>query len=603
MGNGAGVESLNNKGTTTSYSKENEHNNTTKLLYLKIERQIKQGSFFQSQNQELYKQLIYDAINMNQLDILELLLPHGNIKLIYPLHIAAKLGKMESLELLISAGFNGLLVDNDGNIPLHYSSKNNSFESSLCAQCLLYSDNKKSINYYDNNNNLPQHIAVSHNNYYVLKLLLENKIKISTPNGKGYTIIQIAKKNNYQNLIELIQNFTENNNKNDRNRYNNNNNNHNSNKPPIAVNQDRIMEIWERFFENAFSRLALSDEDICDNINTIDNYAKLSVNKNNSYDNYDDMKVSSYSYDDDYSNKMIINNKKKQKNDNYNKNENKDDISIISVRSSNQDYEDYDLSNNSFNIQTSYRWFEWIICYNYDNNYYDDSNNYHHTNEAYYVINKRTYLTRWLTDHINQCKYDLILPMNLSIWDNYDVMVAKPYPVTIKDTILDGWLTYYDYNSNTCQWMSIPTKCCENYLPLNSGYEYQETLISLGFEPNNDNNDNDNNNNEENNNVDRIWYKADQSCAYAWILVIIANVNNHKSDSKSDDDSQEQFTKYYMNRLTGQTIWNEPSNWIQLVTAWDGWMLCCNEDAPLDLFWFNPISGESIWADSSISQE
>ena len=89
MGNGAAI-----------YSKQAvilDHN------YKDTEELCRSGYY--AGNSRAFEDAIKKAIIDTRLDILEILIPSGSCKDVFPLHIAAGLGNLESLELLISAGF------------------------------------------------------------------------------------------------------------------------------------------------------------------------------------------------------------------------------------------------------------------------------------------------------------------------------------------------------------------------------------------------------------------------------------------------------------------------------------------------------------------
>ena len=63
---------------------------------------------------DAFEAAIRKAISETRLDILEILIPSGHCKHVFPLHIAASLAKLESLELLISAGFDICQTNSNG---------------------------------------------------------------------------------------------------------------------------------------------------------------------------------------------------------------------------------------------------------------------------------------------------------------------------------------------------------------------------------------------------------------------------------------------------------------------------------------------------------
>lgn len=118
MGNGASVG--------------NNQRHLPKLI--NIEKLATNGYFIT--NPDEYKLSIEECIKTGEMDILEILIPAGNAKVVLPLHIAAKLGSLEACELLLSAGFNYLSVDKRGYTPLHCCCLNRSSEALLCITLL-----------------------------------------------------------------------------------------------------------------------------------------------------------------------------------------------------------------------------------------------------------------------------------------------------------------------------------------------------------------------------------------------------------------------------------------------------------------------------------
>ena len=84
---------------------------------------------------------------------------------------------------------------------------------------------------------------------------------------------------------------------------------------------------------------------------------------------------------------------------------------------------------------------------------------------------------------------------------------------------------------------------------------------------------------------DSRYYSADQTCARAWVLVIGFSSEQEDSKAAEDETAMETAVYYYSNRITGETSWQPPGNWHELVAGWENWTLCCNEDNCDDLYW------------------
>ena len=106
-----------------------------------------------------YSQAVETYVAHSRLAELEVIVPAGRTKNVHPLHLAAKYGKIDCVELFHSAGFNPLLADREGKTALHYSAFNRSQESALCATYLaMTSPSALAIRDLDGNN--PIHLAV-----------------------------------------------------------------------------------------------------------------------------------------------------------------------------------------------------------------------------------------------------------------------------------------------------------------------------------------------------------------------------------------------------------------------------------------------------------
>jgi hypothetical protein len=94
--------------------------------------------------------------------------------------------------------------------------------------------------------NTPLHIAVEENNFMAVQTLLALKtLNSKLPNTDGETARDIAKRLRYENILNLLDNRTT-------NKVGNNRNIGSDLKGAQPVDQERIMKIWETFFENAF---------------------------------------------------------------------------------------------------------------------------------------------------------------------------------------------------------------------------------------------------------------------------------------------------------------------------------------------------------------
>ena len=224
--------------------------------YTTVERLARKGYFMS--NFEEYKRAIEESVRMNELDVLEVLIPAGNTKMALPLHIAASMGNIEACELLLSAGFGFLQSDNDGRTPLHLCAMHGtgSVDAAVCITLLGLQGNN-AANIRDRQGCTPLHCAISSNNVDAVRWLLDSKgINVKLANGDGLTARDLARKKGYKHILELLdvkegflrpessQVMTDINAKSKAN-------------PGYseAVDQERIMRVWEAFFENAYKHM------------------------------------------------------------------------------------------------------------------------------------------------------------------------------------------------------------------------------------------------------------------------------------------------------------------------------------------------------------
>ena len=123
------------------------------------------NSYFYDNFQD-YQSALQKAIRNDSIDVLEILIPAGNAKRLQPLHMACRLGKLDSVELLLSAGFSASFKDDHGRTPLHLCGYVCTNESGLCAT-LLATHEKKATRIMDRDGLTPLHVAAKENNCHV----------------------------------------------------------------------------------------------------------------------------------------------------------------------------------------------------------------------------------------------------------------------------------------------------------------------------------------------------------------------------------------------------------------------------------------------------
>jgi hypothetical protein len=233
MGNGVGID-VGDRGDSI-------------YRYQKLEKLCRSGYFHQ--DKKAYKEALEQAIRTNSLDCLELLLVSGDARKIQPLHLACSLGKLDPVELIISAGFNGDLDNQDSRTPLHLCCLAASAEAGLCCSvvALQFPRSRKKLDYMGLG---PIHLAAQIDNLPVFKALIAvDKTLLNHKCQSGKTPLIIAKEKKSSNVEEFINFFSAS----------------QANLQPIGpafVDQSRIMEIWERFFENAFKSAGVAYDDV-----------------------------------------------------------------------------------------------------------------------------------------------------------------------------------------------------------------------------------------------------------------------------------------------------------------------------------------------------
>jgi len=579
------------------------------------------------ENFEDYSKAFRKAIESDAIDMLEVLIPAGNAKRINPLHLACKLSKLESAEVLLSAGFSCVLQDEFGRTPLHACSLSKSLNSGLCATMITLSGfaGKKALTMRDRDGLTPLHLAAAQNNLNVIEALMTNGADISVTSARGLTAYQVASDNSNYEALQLLKDLVSNKAAEIHNANKKKSKSSKSNKLSVAATAgrpqtqaefDRIMKVWERFFENAFKRIGLDPVEIEDGQEQVEgkeffNDSPLASSRT--------VESSGKYYANSSSNGSNNNGKRgegsgsrssrSRRECRWNSNENayqtehrklyenidesSEDKWNVSVF--HRDYQDHtdskldqysSLSDNKVCWSTSGNpkkdglsvaddsarlidWFQWVV------RYLDEGNG----EGEYYVINKSTGETEWLDDYVARVARSTLLPCG--DWDDYELHMAHPLPTVLPEALARGWLTYYNSTENTCSWLNIPTKSLEEYLPLGLGEE-PGRLLDLNLQACES---------------DSTWWRADHSCAYSWVLVV-APLDPQPGHYLSSDSEEEEVCYYYRNTITGETRWEPPEGWEELTQMWEGWVLCCDESAPLDLYWFDFESGESAWAET-----
>jgi hypothetical protein len=541
MGNGASVVEYEYRPPPVSSDTSNFH---------LLERKCSSGYFLKNQND--YYTAVSNAIKRSDIAQLEILIPAGDIRTILPLHIAAKQSALDSIELLLSAGINPTIMDEKGRTPLHYCALASSKSSALCCSFLLSVGNKL-LKIRDREGNTALHLATKANNIHVVKCLMEHGSSATLSNNSGQSSISIAMSNGYTELIDYFDSLQSNTKK---------TNSQTNRKKKSPQDMERIMQVWEKFFENAFKNFEaeLEAENQYDPAFVVDSRNMKAIKANASaYD--DDMKLESYH-------------------------------SISSSKSKKSIYIQSSMSNitsdgDSESVVTGiWQWMSWFITYD-ENKIGEDYApigyfiaNLYNTNESYRDMDNHLY---------DQEQY--------SLWLRFpgDDEFCSVYPSTLGDVVRNGWMIYYDKDENLNKWMHIPTGTIENCLPV--GYDVNANMCGLTVNPS-----------------DPTWAYPPTGASHAWMMIECIrepsndqnkDISDTPSNSKWDDEwnaaeGSNNVLWYYSNRMTGHSSWTEPSGWSQQVEEANGWVLCSNE-LMQDMYWWNMYTGEVSWCDDNDS--
>ncbi len=595
-----------------------------------IETICQSGYFREKDNFPDYKKAVYSAVRHDNLDVLEILISAGNMKKLKPLHVAASMAKLDALEQFLSAGFETTSTDKEGRNPLHMCCYHESHESSLCASFLVL-QNKQLSRMPDNTGLMPLHLAVSNRNSQVVKALINNGCDKGIQDRKGRTPLKCAQELGYREMVMMLADYGE---ISDRD-VQPSAFNHSS-----EVDQERIMKIWETFFENAFKRfddpnyiMPAAPAAAATRRGGMSKEEKVKAQRKKAYDDqrlmfFDERgsgvgggsgaRVASKSKypADTTSSKVTASFTAAEKNSgSYYKKQAYSEAGSETVLAPKVPI----LSKRECLLA----WFSWIVFWDEEelalalgNSSTDDN--------CYYVMHRDTGETRWLASHVELMAEEGVIESSYAGYTAEDIafVATQPLPTKLYDAMEEYWLTYYDPYSNTCSWMNLPTKSLENYLPLGMGEtakklaKMKSALNLTPFES------------------DTAWVGADQYVAQSWVVVIIDNYDtgakeessaksgaSYKSDAKSNNmwstevDSSSRIEYggggdqnygcdeyynerrqaetthnaldwYYLNTATNRASWEQPQNWDEVIATWGEWTLCCNEAAPDEIFWY-----------------
>ena len=213
--------------------------------------------------------LFLEAIRLELLDVLELLMAQAPAVKVNPVCLAANACKFESLDLIINGGAfipSNLTEGIDGENPLHLVAKNPIPESSLCASLLIGIGGHSMVRAKTASGETIFHLAARVNNAAFVKTVAyvlattnasSSSVSASTSasasasalltkllamkDNTGLTATQIATRLRHSETLAVFDQI-----RSVPSRYQ---------VDESAVDQARIMQVWEKFFENAARRM------------------------------------------------------------------------------------------------------------------------------------------------------------------------------------------------------------------------------------------------------------------------------------------------------------------------------------------------------------
>ena len=355
-----------------------------------------------------FKIVFLQAVVEEKLDCLELMLVWGRDLMntsIFPVHLAAREGKLEALELFISAGLlsSAEQLNDHGESPLHCCATNRSLDSALCASLLVQHGKLSALRV----KSVPQedscfHVAAAHNNArFVQSALssLEGASKsdlqklLAQKNAAGRTPYSVSKASILQNndVLEVFESIRQ----------------QQTALYDQVFDQARIMAVWERFFENAARKMA--GEDFVD------------VDRNEDADPLQSQLIG------DGGRALKI---------------------VKSVQSAVIDEITLEFSSKMRDF------WQHILCFE--------------GGHAWYVIHKMNGESLWLSDFLRKWSSFFYSPGELQRLESSGRDHAQ-LPTSIASASRGAWMNYFDHVSSHSFFMNVRTWKVEQYLPLGTG--------------------------------------------------------------------------------------------------------------------------------------
>jgi hypothetical protein len=514
-----------------------------------LEQLAKEGWFMQQPRQ--YLEAVEGFVRVARLDALEVVVPAGNVKKVQPLHLAAKYGQIDVVELFVSAGFNPLNPDREGKTPLHWCATNRSSESALVATFLaLVAPAAHAMR--DKDGNAPLHLACKRSNEKVFAALLSQGGNPKMPDATGKNVRQIAKIQQLTRIQAVLEG--------DVSMWPGSGSRTGAGAGALSssakkgcsksqqdkdnVDMGRTMLIWERFFENAFKAMGGEMDEMdqglglggqegfmmdSEGVAAAVSGAKASTRPSPHTD-----LVSAFD--------------------------------LLGVEGFFDADEPSATPTPQFAVDIRVRaWLQWVLCYSAEGHYF--------------VVNSGTGESEWLEVHLERQRKKHRLYRGPDINSSSPDTMRDPVqlPRSAHDLVRDGWLSFFDGDSNRAYWMHLSGQC-ELVLPVGDA---DPTMKSLGFPAWEGSSQ---------------WVSANKTPCALWCIVMLGEDERAAKASGRSLARMASQGWFFSNTLTGHTAWAEPDDWAAHVESAGGWALCRNED-DLGYFWWHTATGDVSWAE------
>jgi hypothetical protein len=260
-------------------------------------------------------------------------------------------------------------------------------------------------------------------------------------------------------------------------------------------------------------------------------------------------------------------------------------------------------------------WFDWILCF-------DESQ------QEYFVIHRYEYNVMWLSEFLEYYDDSWLAPTE-----------ASGLPRTCYLACKDRWMQYYDPCANQCYWFEIYSGRCEHYLPLGQDYD---AVVAAGLEPYEEVGNGEDralwfmpcqhpcafswvavylpgtspHADRAEMSVAESKYEPRESPekeapgnassskdSFLLERKYTENITNEVAYSASDSKTSESKSQevavsssssccwgwYFFNYFSGHSSWSEPPVWAGLVAAsWNGWWFCRDPESGSD-YWYSYV--------------